>query len=1436
MPQLSKKVLSQYFRTECKRQLRLNLSPDNARFRPERESQGMPPPQKPRPGLEQIAQEGEEWQAAKLDDLSKTFGQEFVVGESYTNKQGQLRYGNMPLEQALAGVSPGRFLVEAEYEVGPTFESALEVTDLRERFDLEYAGVRPDIIEVLPPVCFSRTVDSAGETHPLDAEDRRLQLRVIDIKLTAEPSPGYFAEVTYYAMVLAGWLADRGLDHRFVVVPDSAVWPGSHEAAELTMTYRQLTSTGEEPTDGQLREALARDLEPVPFEVFAYRLRRFFREELREVLSVHWKELPWHVDNRCKGCDNLGYPWVSKGERTDHPDHCMPEAKRKSHLSRVAFISRGASAALRDHGVEDVEVLAGRSPEDPAFGSHHVLQATRTVVSGRAEALGTGVANIPQNSGTSAVMPRWTDLRVFLSADFDVGSAITFSFGIKAFWVEPRPFGSTNPAPRQHQGWEAESFVVDLKDLESERRELLAFLDRIATILDEAQTLYDKSTVQFYLWDSLQFEHLCRVVGRHLEAVLDRRDIRELAWLFPPEDLLQNPGLSTRQSPITTVRDVAQTVLAAPVPHYYSLLETARSYHPDNLPENMKSFDVHPLFEDALSDQIPSERAHEIWSRSTGRQHWSSQVEILRRTVRHRLTALEAVVRRLETDLRPLLPNQAAPRINAISPPKRQSRLSFDGQLWYAFAKLDAGLQQLEVQELRALPPHGREAKFESARLPERLSGDAEAAALERLGLKPRSGRRVYRLARSSREVKFKEGDFELALAPESWPDFLDRSLKSVTEETSLEETYASEYQRRMADVTRVTVKGIDRDQGFIALDPRTQPGDPSLEDLEDEGIADFDSEVVLDRVYRDYFTKKLLDALQAIGNPPVARDDPLVRRAIGQLTARGSRATAHTPPADLLWGARTMHEAWVERELEPVREILEDQGLGLNPTQWKAWEQALTRRLSLIWGPPGTGKSRTARAVILGAALEAHQRSKPIRVLICAQNYNAMDIVLLDVYEKLKTLLPDNAFQVRRVRSYTRPADSNTPEEIDTELNRSQLSDRAGDLLTRLEAREGITVVGTTPSQVHNLLLAHSGNARGEFFDLILIDEASQMDVGLSILAMSSLARGGSVVLAGDPKQLPPIQQAEPPMGLEDMVGSVYAFCESFHGVEPVMLDVNYRSNSTLVDLSLNAGYERTLSSHSPDLKLNLLTPLPDNEPEDWPASLYWTPEWSALLDPDHPASCFVYPEGRSSQWNQFEADSVASLITLLYGRAANQLLGERDPATGELVAPTGSTPYSPEEFWKKAVGVVTPHRAQQGLIVSRLQHIFADTDVDPNFIRSAVDTVERFQGQQRDVVIASYALGDPDAIADEDEFLMSLNRFNVMASRPRAKLFVLVSQEIVDHLSADLDTLRGSSLLKTFAESFCNSSRITTLGIEQDGNHNKVPGSLRWREPPAR
>jgi DNA replication ATP-dependent helicase Dna2 len=362
MPQMSKQVLSQYIRTGCERQLALNLRPDNQAFAAERQALGMPYPQSPRPGLRQIQLEGEEWQAEKLHDLTQTFGPGAIVGSPYVTPANQTRYNPIPLQQALAQAQPVRFLVEAEFDVGAAFQQALGLVLLVAKFNLVYARVRPDIIAVLDPLTFKNAVAPDGTAHPLPPGDPRRQLRVIDIKMAAEASPGYFAEVVYYSIALAGWLIDQGLAQDFVVVPDGAVWPGSHEASHLLRAHRQSQQQGLVPNVQQLWGAMQKDLEPAPFEVFALRTRRFFQVELPRVLGTPWQALEWHVDNRCSFCEYLG---ENRGANAvppvaPHPDHCLPTARAQDHLSQVAFISQGARLSLMQRQVTTVAALSQR--------------------------------------------------------------------------------------------------------------------------------------------------------------------------------------------------------------------------------------------------------------------------------------------------------------------------------------------------------------------------------------------------------------------------------------------------------------------------------------------------------------------------------------------------------------------------------------------------------------------------------------------------------------------------------------------------------------------------------------------------------------------------------------------------------------------------------------------------------------------------------------------------------------------------------------------------------------------------------------------------------------------------------------------------------------------------------------------------------------------
>jgi DNA replication ATP-dependent helicase Dna2 len=75
-----------------------------------------------------------------------------------------------------------------------------------------------------------------------------------------------------------------------------------------------------------------------------------------------------------------------------------------------------------------------------------------------------------------------------------------------------------------------------------------------------------------------------------------------------------------------------------------------------------------------------------------------------------------------------------------------------------------------------------------------------------------------------------------------------------------------------------------------------------------------------------------------------------------------------------------------------------------------------------------------------------------------------------------------------------------------------------------------------------------------------------------------------------------------------------------------------------------------------------------------------------------------------------------------------------------------------------------------------------------------------------------------------------VSLNRFNVIASRARAKLVLLVSQEVISHLAQDTDVLRESRLLKVYAEIFCRNSRPMDLGHVDGTTVRPVPGTFRW------
>ncbi len=1400
MPYLSKRVISNYFRTDCPRQLALMLYPHNKQYEPVRSELEMPPKAVGRTGMNALTEEGGRWEQAKLNDLEVTFGGRAVLGVKSNND-----YQDQKLSAVIARALPGMFLVRPEFQVGGTFMRALTIDEMSVTNELAFANLIPDLIQVIAPEDIERIVLADGSVHPADG---RVGLRVIDIKMTAEPSASYFAEITYYSLALAGWLQDQGFADRFAVVAEAAIWPGSHDAAEIVKVQAVRREEGRQATDAELRAALKLDIETLEIEVFAPRLRYFFNVELRAALEKPWRGQDYHVSTACSGCEYLGYSW--NPNVVPHAEHCMPRAASDGHLSSIAFLPRGARRALGDRAVIQAKTLAGLSADDVAFDCHPRLRAARTVVAGRAQALSTKVSSIPLGSGTSAVLPSWSDLSLYLSADFDVGSGLTLAFGIGGF---SRINGETERV-------DAQVFVNDTRSIESERRELLNFLTYLSKALNAALKADPKSSVQIYLWDSVTYEHLIRVIGRNLQYIMADSNLKKLAWLFPADELIENASYRSANAPITIVRNAVQALVAAPIPHYYSLLALAREFRPPVKPEQTPfEFRVPTIFEDPLSDQVPSERAHEIWTRMGAPRPWSQQVTQLRSTVITKLRATASIVNRLRTELKGALRSRS-PKIADIKAPSMLDKVSADGQVWFAYAKLNAQVAALEQTITMATPVHEREARYLAARLERELVGAEAHQAAVSLGVAQAPGVRIYRLGQHSREAKFEPGDFLCALSPASIDDFHMKRVGDVTGGQPLPPGIKLNPYGYATSLTRTKVMAIDRDKRCIAvyLDPEV---DDFLRSIESN--LDLSRDVVLDKLVTDYLTKRLETALKAIGNPPLA-----VKAGISTLQVLGKPAvkkvSASVPVEEVLWNTAALAHTPTERSLTRIRPRLEGYGVSLNESQWDALRQAVEQRLALIWGPPGTGKSETLRAILLGLLVDSQQTENPIRILVTSNTYDATDNVVVKGFKRILELgaQETGAVQLMRLRSGAKAASKELAAEID--LLNDSMDPKVRELHATLRAKLCSVIVSAPPQQVTKFA-ALNNNAAEPLFDVVLIDEASQMDMANAVLALAPIASNGAVIVVGDPKQLPPIQQVEPPVGLEKLVGSIYDFVADHRGVKPVSLLENYRSNAAIVGFSRFAGYPAELNAFFPDLRIATDVPLPKVRPQDWPPSIEFAEELSVLLDPAQPISAFIYPEGRSSQWNDFEAQTVAAMLVLLRRHLMKNLANLPDSVENDL--------HDAESFWKSGVGVVTPHRAHKALVVSRLQALFGPMGDDPQLIREAVNTVERFQGQQRDVIIASYALGDPDAIADEDEFLLSLNRFNVMSSRPRAKLIVLASQEVINHLPGDIKIMRDSRLLKYFAETFLDSRVDMSIPFQEgEGIINRRQGSFRSKQ----
>lgn len=1433
MYRLGKKAISQYVQGGCRLRLRNELIPgDAARIRA-----GMPAKDTRNPGL--LVAHGRLHERTAFRELYDVFPGRVFFGPEIVEADDERAFQKIALGDYLPTAEAGDFIIEAEFEVTRPFRAAHGLLALEAGAGgMRYARVRPDILAVeTADAADRRAILADGDIVGIDPSDDRLGLRIVDVKLAGEPSPAHFAELAYYGMTLDAWLREHGLDARFVVLADAGIWPGNHEGSALKA---MIDAAGGVPldTDAAARAWLL-SLEILPAEVVVDRVRRFLAVDLPEVLAVEdWRSLPWHVGRSCSGCDWLGFAWTRDDPEDPAPppaedapgsardDYCWNRAERDGHLSRIPGMTAGACGKLARRGIRDVAAFAALPADDPAYEDHQALKAGRAVLRHRAEALAQGrTIGVADRAGTSAVLPKWADARVAFSVDYDVASGLTFAFGYKLLVISGGMAAETREVVE----------IVGSKDVDEEGRVFARLMMRLqADLLDAERIILEgreralgraakekakrfAPTVQFYIWDRNSFDHLSRLMGRHLDAVREPTaegvTASPMSWVFPAAQLLKDARNVSRNSPVTIVSEAVR-LLAIDIPHHYSILEVAARYQMVGilkLAKPTRRFPVSTLFRDPLSDQIPSERGLEVWSGSRlvetmGRE---AHGEKIRRTVLVKLEAMLSIVRRLTDDLDETLSSQAPTIRSIMHDQAKLDGVSDDGQIVRQHARLMKAAEALDVDLAMAMPPQEREARYRSMRLRRRISGAEATALLAELEVPEAPRIHLFEFRGSSSEAKIKEGDFNLSLMPEDSLHLQHATLRMLKKDhpelsKRLKDDFVRDSRRLRANCN-VTVLRLDRKRRLIAVED--DEGLPTL--LHDLGIwnLDFDGSTgvggILDPISRDFFVGPRLEpALRSYGVPPSSVSRPLFMRGISNVALRRSMRCGPTVPAErFVWDADGLAAEPTGRSGADVLAFLD--GLGdrpLTPRQRQGVVAGVERRLSLLWGPPGTGKSRTAVALLKG--LIGASRGRPLRIAITGPTWVAIENVAAEMPEALEAAGLGSS--VRHVRLASSRASRGN---VDVRLRPHMLApsgskdDKATrELLADLDGGSNHVVLSGTAEQIARLvkIAAYDKDApKASLIDFMLVDEASQMDVAHAMVALTALAPGAALVVVGDDLQMPPIHPVDPPAGAGHLVGSIYDFYRLYRtgsaetGIMPTMLDVNYRSNAEIVGFFREAGYGPDLRAYNTDLRIGLT-----------PASGA-SRDVAAILDPEQPLVAVVHDDAFSSQRNEAEAAFVAELVRDLYGR----MYSLEKP--GVLL--DGS------EFFREGVGVVTPHRAQQAAILERLDAIMPP-EVDREAMAKAVDTVERFQGQQKAAMIASFGIGDPDQISAEEEFLYGLNRFNVIVSRARAKMIVVMSRGMADHLPRELAVLRGSKLLKNFVGRHLPvSRRIHVPGLER-------------------
>lgn len=246
--------------------------------------------------------------------------------------------------------------------------------------------------------------------------------------------------------------------------------------------------------------------------------------------------------------------------------------------------------------------------------------------------------------------------------------------------------------------------------------------------------------------------------------------------------------------------------------------------------------------------------------------------------------------------------------------------------------------------------------------------------------------------------------------------------------------------------------------------------------------------------------------------------------------------------------------------------------------------------------------------------------------------------------------------------------------------------------------------------------------------FDTVIFDEASQLSIPLAISGMLSANR---YIFIGDEQQMSPIVLAEHE---ESFVSkSIFEYLKTFS--QGTMLNVTYRMNFDINKFPSLAFYEGRLR--------------PDYSNFDSRLILSKQPRvFQEIINPEKSDIFFDLRHSESTIKSELEADKIVQIISeLLYCGVSSE-----------------------------EIAVIAPYRAQGRLIRKKIRKILGENR-ESDIKNIVVDTVERIQGQERDVILISLTTSDPAHASQLANFYFKPNRLNVAITRAKKKRIVVGS-----------------------------------------------------------